>query len=84
MTLRKFIWIGIVLGLAPLCMGAACGGYEGWPGLTTNGGDSKVTFELSVSSTNPLESGLYTSYVNYNDLTFPGMKTVTTYRDGTE
>ena len=45
MTLRKFIWIGIVLGLAPLCMGAACGGYEGWPGLTTNGGDSKVTFE---------------------------------------
>lgn len=81
--MRKFIWAGIVLGLAPLCMGVACGGYSGWPTLTTNGGDSKVTLELSISSGNPLESGLFTYYVNYNDLAFPGMKTVTTYRDGT-
>ena len=83
MTLRKFIWLGIALGLTPLCMGVACGGYQGWPGLTTNGGDSKVTEELSVFSNNALESGLFTYYVNYNDLAFPGMKTVTTYRDGT-
>jgi len=83
--LRKFIWVGIVLGLAPLCMGSACGGYLGWPGLTTQGGDDKVTFEVSVSAPPgmALANGLFTFYVNYNDLTAPGMKTVTTFRDGT-
>lgn len=82
--LRKFIWVGIVLGLAPLCMGSACGGYQGWPGLSTQGTDTKVTFEVSVSSPGmPLGNGLFTFYVNYNDLAFPGMKTVTTFRDGT-
>lgn len=81
--LRKFIWLGIVLGLAPLCMGSACGGYLGWPGLTTQGGDDKVTFEVSVGDPGQLDNGLFTWYVNYNDLTAPGMKTVTTFRDGT-
>ena len=83
MTLRKFIWIGIVLGLAPLCMGSACGGYLGWPGLTTQGGDDKVTFEVSIGDPGQLDNGLFTYYVNYNDLRAPGMKTVTTFRDGT-
>lgn len=81
--LRKFIWAGIVLGLAPLCMGSACGGYVGWSGLTTQGADSKVNEEVSVLSPNPLESGLFVFYVNYSGLTAPGMKTVSTYRDGT-
>jgi hypothetical protein len=81
--MRKFIWIGIVLGLAPLCMGSACGGYQGWPGLTTQGGDDKVTEEVSVSDPGQLDNGLFTYYVNYNNLNFPGMKTVTTFRDGT-
>lgn len=81
--LRKFIWAGIVLGLIPLYMGAACGGYVGWPGLSTSGVDAKVTEELSVSSTNPLESGLFTYYVNYNNISGPGMKGVSTYVDHT-
>jgi hypothetical protein len=86
--LRKFIWAGIVLGLIPLYMGAACGGYFGWPGLSTSGGDAKVTEELSVSgcpSTGPfsLECGLWTYYVNYNNIGQQKMKIVSTYRDGT-
>jgi hypothetical protein len=80
--LRRFIWVGIVLGLIPLYMGAACGGYVGWPGLTTSGSDAKVTEELSVSGL-PLESGLFTYYVNYNDTKAPGMKTVSTFIDHT-
>jgi len=63
-------------------MNSACGGYLGWPGKSTNG-DAKIAEEVSVSSSNPLESGLWTFYVNYNDISGPGMKTVTTYRDGT-
>lgn len=81
--LRKFIWVGIVVGLAPLCMGSACGGYQGWPGLTTQGGDNKVTQEVSVGDPGFLDNGLFTYYVNYNDLAFPGMKTVTTFIDHT-
>jgi hypothetical protein len=81
--LRKCTWAGIVLGLIPLYMGAACGGYIGWPGLSTSGVDAKVTEELSVSSINPLESGLFTYYVNYNNISAPGMKTVSTYIDHT-
>jgi hypothetical protein len=80
---RKLIWTGIVLGLIPLYMGAACGGYIGWPGHSTSGTDAKVTEELSVSSTNALESGLWTYYVQYNNIGQQNMKTVTTYRDGT-
>ena len=80
---RKLIWTGIVLGLIPLYMGAACGGYIGWPGLSTSGGDAKVTFEFSVSSTNPLEAGLWTYYVQYNNIGQQNMKTVSTFRDGT-
>jgi hypothetical protein len=66
-------------------MGSACGGYVGWPGLSTQGADSKVTMELSVfNPANPLEDGLFAFYVNYNGLSgFPGMKAVSTYRDGT-
>jgi len=79
---RKLIWTGIVLGLIPLYMGAACGGYFGWPGLSTSGGDAKLTEELSVSGL-PLESGLFTYYVSYNNIGQQAMKTVTTYRDGT-
>lgn len=81
--LRKLIWVGIVLGLTPLYMGVACGGYEGWFGTDTSGVDAKVNEELSVSSANPLESGLWTYYVNYNDDTAPGMTTVSTYVDHT-
>ena len=86
--LRKLIWVGIVLGLIPLFMGAACGGYFGWAGLSTYGDDAKVTQELSVSgcpSTGPfsLECGLWTYYVNYDDIGQQAMQTVSTYRDGT-
>lgn len=81
--MRKLIWTGILLGLIPLYMGAACGGYQGWFGQDTAGGDAKVTEEVSVSSTNPLENGLFTYYVNYNDDTGPGMQTISTYVDHT-
>ena len=81
--MRKLIWTGIILGLIPLYMGAACGGYVGWPGLTTAGTDAKVTEELSVSSTNPLENGLFLYYVQYNNVGQQNMKTVTTFKDGT-
>jgi hypothetical protein len=81
--MRKLIWTGIILGLIPLYMGAACGGYAGWPGLSTSGTDAKLAEELSVSSSNPLESGLFTYYVQYNNIGQQNMKTVTTYRDGT-
>lgn len=80
---RKLIWIGIIVGLIPLAMGAACGGYIGWPGLTTSGGDAKVTEELSVGDPGFLDNGLFTYYVNYNNVGGQAMKTVTTYRDGT-
>jgi hypothetical protein len=81
--MRKLIWTGIILGLIPLYMGAACGGYLGWFGQDTAGGDAKVNEELSVSSTNPLENGLFTYYVNYNDDTGAGMQTISTYIDHT-
>jgi hypothetical protein len=81
--MRKLIWTGIILGLIPLYMGAACGGYLGWFGQDTAGGDAKVGEELSVSSTNPLENGLFTYYVNYNDDTGAGMQTISTYIDHT-
>src|SRR6516164_9621133 len=81
--MRKLIWTGIILGLIPLYMGAACGGYAGWPGLSTSGTDAKLAEELSVSSSNPLERGLFTYYVQYNNIGQQNMKTVTTYRDGT-
>lgn len=86
--IRRFIWAGIVLGLIPLSMGAACGGYFGWPGVSTSGADAKVTQELSVSgcpSTGPfsLECGLWTYYVNYDNIGQQKMKIVSTYRDGT-
>lgn len=80
--MRKLIWLGIILGLIPLYMGAACGGYVGWPGLSTAGSDAKVTEELSVSGL-PLETGLWTYYVNYNNVGQQNMKTVSTFRDGT-
>ena len=80
--LRKLIWVGIILGLIPLYMGSACGGYIGWPGLTTSGSDAKITEEVSVSGL-PLESGLWTFYVNYNNVGRQSMKTVSTFRDGT-
>src|SRR6516165_756742 len=72
---RKFIWVGIVLGLIPLYMGSACGGYIGWPGHSTSGGDAKITEEVSVSGA-PLETGLWTFYVNYNNIGQQNMKTV--------
>jgi hypothetical protein len=81
--MRKLIWTGIILGLIPLYMGAACGGYAGWPGLSTQGTDAKLTEELSVTSANPLESGLFTYYVQYNNIGQQNMKTVTTYIDHT-
>ena len=81
--MRKLVWLGILTPLAVLCfMNSACGGYLGWSGKSTNG-DAKLATEVSVSSANPLESGLWTFYVNYNDITGPGMKTVSTFRDGT-
>ena len=81
--MRKLIWLGIVLGLIPLYMGSACGGYLGWFGQDTSGVDAKINEELSVSSTFPLETGLFTYYVNYNDDTGPGMVTASTYIDHT-
>ena len=81
--MRKLVWLGILTPLAVLCfMNSACGGYLGWSGKSTNG-DAKLAEEVSVSSANPLESGLWTFYVNYNDISGPGMKTVSTFRDGT-
>jgi hypothetical protein len=64
-------------------MGAACGGYAGWPGHSTSGTDAKLAEELSVSSTNPLENGLFLYYVQYNNIGQQNMKTVTTFKDGT-
>jgi hypothetical protein len=81
--MRKLIWIGIVLGLVPLYMGAACGGYFGWPGLTTSGGDAKIAEELSVGDPGQLDNGLWTYYANYDNVGGQHMKSVSTYRDGT-
>ena len=81
--MRKLIWTGIILGLIPLYMGSACGGYVGWPGLTTSGSDAKITQEVSVSSANPLETGLFLFYVNYNNVGGQNMKTITNYIDHT-
>ena len=85
--LRKFIWVGIVLGLIPLYMGSACGGYVGWPGLSTSGTDAKITEEISIGgcpSSGPfsLECGLWTFYVNYNNIGQQAMKSISTFRDG--
>ena len=81
--MRKLIWLGIVLGLVPLYMGSACGGYLGWFGQDTSGVDAKINEEVSVSSFSPLETGLWTFYANYNDDTGPGMTTISTYVDHT-
>jgi hypothetical protein len=81
--MRKLIWTGIILGLIPLYMGAACGGYFGWFGQDTSGVDAKINEELSVSSVSPLESGLWTYYANYNDDTGPGMTSISSYVDHT-
>ena len=81
--MRKLIWIGIVLGLVPLYMGSACGGYFGWPGLTTSGGDAKITQEVSVGDPGQLDNGLWTYYASYNNVGGQHMKSVSTYRDGT-
>jgi hypothetical protein len=83
--MRKLIWVGILTPLAVFCfMNAACGGYSGWPGKGTDSGDAKVVEELSVQSTNPLENGLWTYYVNYDKTgTKNAMKSCSTYRDGT-
>jgi len=80
---RKFIWAGIILGLIPLYMGAACGGYIGWPGLSTSGADAKLTEELSISDPGQLDDGLWTYYVQYNNIGQQSMKMVSTFRDGT-
>jgi hypothetical protein len=81
--MRKLIWLGILTPLAVLCfMNVACGGYVGWPGKSTNG-DAKITEEVQVSSSNPLESGLWTFYVAYNNVGGQSVKSVSTYRDGT-
>ena len=81
--MRKLIWVGIVVGLIPLCMGSACGGYIGWPGLSTSGGDAKLAEEVSVGDPGFLDNGLFTFYVNYNNIGGQAMKTVSTFRDGT-
>jgi len=81
--MRKLIWIGIVLGLIPLYMGAACGGYMGWPGLSTSGTDAKITSEISVSDPGQLDNGLWTYYATYNNVGQQLMRSVSTYRDGT-
>ena len=79
--MRKLIWAGIVVGLIPIYMGAACGGYTGWFTQDTSGVDAKINEELSVTSTSPLESGLWTYYTNYNDDYAFGMQTVSSYVD---
>ncbi len=81
--MRKLIWLGILLGLVPLYMGSACGGYFGWPGLTTSGGDAKITEEVSIGDPGFLDNGLWTYYANYNNVGGQHMKSVSTYRDGT-
>jgi hypothetical protein len=81
--MRKLIWLGIVLGLIPLYMGAACGGYFGWPGLTTSGADAKIAEELSVGDPGQLDNGLWTYYSTYNNVGGQSVKSVSTYRDGT-
>src|SRR2546423_1528079 len=86
--MRKLIWVGILTPLAVLCfMNSACGGYSGWPGKSTEGTDAKLSGnEVSVSGgTGPfaLENGLWTFYVNYNNVGGQHMKEVSTYRDPT-
>jgi hypothetical protein len=81
--MRKLIWVGIVLGLVPLYMGSACGGYFGWPGLTTSGGDAKITQEVSIGDPGQLDNGLWTYYASYNNVGGQHMKSVSSYRDNT-
>lgn len=86
--IRKFIWLGILTSLAFFCMASACGGYAGWPGLSTGGTDAKVVFEVSVHSGSPtlgpLVNGLWTHYVAYDNTAGPpNMKQVSTFRDST-
>lgn len=83
--MRKLIWVGILTPLAVLTfMNSACGGYSGWPGKGTDGGDAKIVQEVSVQSADPLESGLWTYYANYDKTgTKNIIKSCSTYRDGT-
>src|SRR5437867_12537485 len=83
--MRKLIWLGILTPLVVLClMNSACGGYAGWPGLSTAGSDSKITFEVSTSGfPDPGENGLWTFYTSYNNVGGQRVKSVSTYRDGT-
>jgi hypothetical protein len=81
--MRKLIWLGIVFGLVPLYMGSACGGYFGWPGLTTSGSDAKIAQEVSVGDPGQLDNGLWTYYASYNNVGGQHMKSVSTFRDGT-
>ncbi len=83
--MRKLIWVGILTPLAVLTfMNSACGGYSGWPGKGTDGGDAKIVEEVSVSSADPLESGLWTYYAQYDKTgTKNTIKSCSTYRDGT-
>jgi hypothetical protein len=79
--MRKLIWAGIVVGLIPIYMGSACGGYTGWMSQDTSGVDAKINEEVSVTSSSPLESGLWTYYANYNNDIGPGMSTISSYVD---
>jgi hypothetical protein len=64
-------------------MGAGCGGYMGWAGLSTSGSDAKIAQELSVSDPGQLDNGLWTYYASYDNVGQQYMKSVSTYRDGT-
>src|SRR5687767_10913332 len=82
--MKKFLFLGVLTSLTVfLCMNSACGGYQGWPGKTTEGTDAKLTIEVSVSSAEERESGLWTFYVSYDNTGGPNMREISTYRDGT-
>jgi len=83
--MRKLVWLGVLAPLAVFCfMNVACGGYMGWPGRSTDSSESKIVAEVSVLSSNPLESGLWLGYVAYDKTgTKNVMKSGNTYRDGT-
>ncbi len=82
--MKRLITLSVVMLLLFWSMGCAIGGYMGWPGKTTEGVFAKVVQELSVSSSIPGESGLWLSYVQYdNSKGVNNVKEVRTYRDAT-
>ncbi len=81
--MKRLITFSAVMLLLFGSMGCVIGGYVGYPGKTTEGVFAKLTYEMSVSSANPLESGLWLYYVQYDNTKGQNVKEIRSYRDGT-